>query len=317
MTWTMWRLHRNQLAFAIAGLAALALLLLVTGINMASTYHQALAACGATKSCASLPSELFQGDTWLFDVVNLTLVVPALLGVFWGAPLLGKEFEDGTHKLAWAQSVTRRRWLSANIGWALLAAVVWGAAISGLVTWWLGPENALQLDRFHGGQFDIQGLMPIACSVFAVALGIAAGAWLRRVLPAIATTLGVYVAVRAVIEFFARPHYLSASTQSFPFSGASDGPAGAAWVLSNKTVNAAGQSVAGSSKFGGLPSACRSAASNSGLHNCLSAHGWRSIITFQPASRFWAFQGIEAAIFLVLAVALIGVAFRRVLTTDA
>jgi hypothetical protein len=49
----------------------------------------------------------------------------------------------------------------------------------------------------------------------------------------------------------------------------------------------------------------------------MTAHGFHDLITYQPAGRFWAFQGIEAGIFLVLAAALIAVAFRLVLARDA
>jgi DMSO/TMAO reductase YedYZ heme-binding membrane subunit len=35
----------------------------------------------------------------------------------------------------------------------------------------------------------------------------------------------------------------------------------------------------------------------------LASLGWRRILTFQPASRFWTFQGIETSIFLALALA--------------
>jgi hypothetical protein len=49
----------------------------------------------------------------------------------------------------------------------------------------------------------------------------------------------------------------------------------------------------------------------------MTAHGFHVLITYQPAGRFWAFQGIEAGIFLVLAAALIAVAFRLVLARDA
>ena len=42
-----------------------------------------------------------------------------------------------------------------------------------------------------------------------------------------------------------------------------------------------------------------------------------ALISYQPAGRFWAFQGIEAGILLVLAAALIAVTFRLVLARDA
>jgi len=53
------------------------------------------------------------------------------------------------------------------------------------------------------------------------------------------------------------------------------------------------------------------------LSSCLSSHGFHTLITYQPASRFWALQGIEAGIFISLATALIILACRVVLTRDA
>ena len=41
---------------------------------------------------------------------------PLLVGLFWGAPVLAREFERGTHRLAWTQSVPRRAWLVVKLG---------------------------------------------------------------------------------------------------------------------------------------------------------------------------------------------------------
>jgi hypothetical protein len=51
--------------------------------------------------------------------------------------------------------------------------------------------------------------------------------------------------------------------------------------------------------------------------SCMTAHGYRGYVTYQPASRFWAFQGIETAIFVALAAALLGVAFWVLKRRDA
>ena len=42
-------------------------------------------------------------------------VVPAVVGAFWGAPLVARELEAGTHRLAWNQAVTRTRWLTTKL----------------------------------------------------------------------------------------------------------------------------------------------------------------------------------------------------------
>ena len=79
---------------------------------------------------------LFLGSHAVGFLVISTLGAPALVGLFWGAPLVAAEAEAGTTQFAWMQSVTRKRWLTVKIGWMLLAAAVWGGVISALVTWW-------------------------------------------------------------------------------------------------------------------------------------------------------------------------------------
>ena len=51
--------------------------------------------------------------------------------------------------------------------------------------------------------------------------------------------------------------------------------------------------------------------------SCMTAHGYRGYVTYQPASRFWAFQCIETGIFVVLAAVLIGITFWVLRRRDA
>jgi hypothetical protein len=264
VNYLLWRLHRNQVYVAGAALAALTVVLLITGIRMAHDYHVFLASCEATHNCGS-GSQLFSGDSVIIGLVYATTGVPLLFGLFWGAPLLAREFEDGTHNLAWTQGITRRRWLSRNVRWALLAAAGWGAAMATLVTWWRLPESALNIpySRFGPGLFDIQGIVPVAYSVFAVALGIAAGSMFRRVLPAIATTFAIFTAVRVVIVY-ARPHYMSPIARLASFV---QGPPAGSWILANVTIGPKGQNY-GSISYptsDQAPAACRASMSPSCL----------------------------------------------------
>jgi hypothetical protein len=327
MTWLVWRQHRAQLSVGAALLAALAVLLVITGVQMASQYHSALVACAASHSCANLGSTVFLGSHAVGFLVVMTLGAPILVGLFWGAPLVAAEFETGTTQFVWMQSVTRRRWLAVNIGWMLLAAAVWGGAISALVTWWSGPNNAIQLDAFKPGRFDIMGTVPVAYSLFAVALGIAAGALVRRVLPAIAITLAGFIAVRVVVALWLRPHYVSAVTV---FYKATSGfmPRVSFWPIASGVVGPNGQMI--NQNYTGpvldgipvsyLPASC-AAPAQSGLApppSCVQAlTHFRGYLTYQPADRYWTFQGIETGIFLVLAAALIAVTAVVLLRRDA
>ncbi len=317
MNHLVWRLHRNQVWFAVAALAALAVILLVTGITMADDYRRALAGCTAAQSCSGLSNELFRGDGAIIDLVDLTLVIPLLFGLFWGAPLLAKEFEDGTHNLAWTQGVSRRRWLRVNLTWSLLAAAVWGAALAALVSWWRYPENALDT-RFDA--FDVQGVVPVAYALFAVALGIAVGSVLRRVLPSLAVTLAIFVGLRVTIANFLRPHYLAPITKMFPITS-SAGASHGAWVLSSGLVGPTG-TVLGPNigiDMNNFPSACRTVfpGGKGLLGKCLSSHGYHQVLTYQPDGRFWTFQWMEAGIFVLLAAALVAFTVWRVRSHDA
>jgi hypothetical protein len=329
----IWRLHRNQAYVAGAALAALTCLLLLTGIAMAHDYRAFLASCQTTRSCGDA-ARLFRGDSAITTLVDATMAVPILLGLFWGAPLLARELEAGTHNLAWTQGVTRRSWLSRNVLWALAAAAVWGAATAALVTWWRGPQNAVAAlassaspdgaagvpVRLATFTFDLQGIAPAAYSVFAVALGIAAGSIFKRVLPAMAVTVTAFAGLRFLIAEYARPRYLTAITRSLPAYSGWAPPAGS-WTLSDATLvgpNGVDYTNTPIISYQDTPAACRAIGQQlNRFGSCLSSHGFHTLITYQPASRFWALQGIEAGIFIALAAALIIVAYRVVLTRDA
>jgi hypothetical protein len=339
MSWLIWRVYRAQAAAVAVLLAALAALLLVTGLQAAAQWHSALAECTQLHNCGSLSNTLFLGSHAVGFLVVMTLGVPAVLGMLCGAPLAAHEFETGTSQFAWTQSITRRRWLAVKAGWLLLGAAAIAGAVSALVTWWSGPNNAFLANAFNPGRFDIMGIVPVGYAVFATALGITAGALMRRTLPAIAVTLAGFIAVRAVIFIELRRSFMTAVTSYFPV-GSGFTPAGPAWQLGAGFVGANGQplllplSTNGAVIGGGnglglpvsaLPASCQQLAGNGQLTratyhavlSCAQAHGIRGYVTYQPASRYWAFQGIETGIFLLLAAALIAVAFAVVSRRDA
>jgi hypothetical protein len=346
MTWLTWRQYRVQAAAAAVLLAAFAAMMIVTGLQVAAQWHSALSACtaaGAGACPGRLPGALSLGSPAVGFLVIMTLGVPAVLGILLGAPLLAHEMETGAAGFAWTQSITRTRWLAVKAGWLLLAATLLGGAVSVLVTWWEGPDNALLADAFQTGRFDIMGTVPVGYSLFAMALGIAAGALTRRTLPAIAATIALFITARALITFLVRPHLLAPVTRYFPL-GVETVPLGPIWQLSAGFVTGAGQPISlpqdTSSQvivgLGGrglpvdlLPAACQalarpgsgsvrpSAVASEAVTACARNHGIREYLTYQPADRFWAFQGIETAIFVALAAALLAVTFWVLKRRDA
>jgi len=298
----------------------------ITGVQVANQYHAVQAACAAGHGCRHVGG-LFMGSHVVGFLVIATLGAPALVGLFWGAPMVAAEAEAGTTQFAWMQSVTRKRWLAVKIGWMLLAAAVWGGVISALVTWWEGPNNALQLDAFKPGRFDIMGVVPVAYSLFAVALGIAAGAVTRRVLPAMAVTLAGFVVVRTAIALWLRPHYLSPVTVFYKVTSGFT-PSGSYWQLAQGILGPNGQQLAQPNNtpyIEGVPATYLPASCNQVSRgaftpppSCTQALShFRAFLTYQPADRYWTFQGIETGIFLVLAAALIAVTAAVLLRRDA
>ena len=325
MTWVIWRQYRVTAAIAGAILAAFAVLFLITGLQDAAKWHAALANCVKSGACGDLSQAVSLGGP-VYTLTILTLAVPILFGMFWGSPAVARERETATVQFAWTQSVTRWRWLSVKTGWLLLAGAVFGGAVAGIVTWWYAPLNALNHNQFTQGSFDIQGIVPIGYAVFAVALGIAAGALIGRSLPALAVTAGGFLAVRLVITYWVRVHYLPAVTAIYSVTQ-NFTPKGAYWPLAQGVVLPGGQLTTNvsvgpghiTSGFTGptIPAACQAAGQVNSTLACMARLGYRSFTTYQPGYRFWPFQFIETGIFVALAAVLIAVTFFVVRRRDA
>jgi hypothetical protein len=318
MTWVTWRQYRYQGALAAALFAVLGVVLLITGLHAAQVWHSALAAgCMKDNSCGNLSLN----NPAFTTLVLATSAVPLLPGLFWGAPAMAQELEAGTNQFAWTQSITRRHWLAVKAGWLLLGAAVLAGAVSALVTWWSGPDNALTAGAFGATRFDITGIAPAGYAVFAMALGICAGMLLRRTLPALAVTLAGFAVLR-VLTTWLRPHYMTPVTTYYKLAVRAFTPTGSYLGISQGFIGPNGQIPASSSTnsvFNSMvvPAVCQNANNTGSPLSCLAAHGYREYVTYQPANRFWAFQGIETGIFVVLAAVLLGVTFWVLKRRDA
>lgn len=326
MSSLVFRQYRAQAVATLGLLAALAALLVVTGLQMAGQWHSALVTCAATRTCGNLSSTLFLGSHAVGFLVIMTLGVPLVLGILCGAPMVAHEFETGTNQFAWTQAITRRRWLAVKAGWLLLAAAAVGGIVSALVTWWSGPNNALQGNAFETGRFDIMGVVPVAYALFAMALGIAAGAMLRRTVPAIGLTVAGYIAVRILVTQWLRPHFLTAVTHAYGLMQ-NWAPTGAAWQFAQGILTPDGRELMPSDgtdighnvQVFMVPASCHqllNQANPGPVLSCMQSAGFRQFVSYQPGSRYWAFQGIEAGIFVALAVALLAVAYAVIARRD-
>jgi hypothetical protein len=117
--------------------------------------------------------------------VGTILLAPAVIGLFWGAPLIARELETGTDALAWNQSVTRTRWLAVKLTVGALVAMAATEALCLMQSWWAAPigravgdgasSGVLAQGRFTQLVFDTHGITPLGYAAFAFALGVTAG----------------------------------------------------------------------------------------------------------------------------------------------
>ena len=306
MAWVTWRQHRSQLLAAAGFVLLAAVAAFISDFPIRAAYHrQALASClpSPTRLGCDLILNHFRGEfATSTGAVRWLAVVPALGGVFIGAPLLAREYEHGTFRLAWTQGISRSRWLLSKT--ALLAgAVVLGATVLSLVVmWWRGPFDTID-GRIVPSVFDVEGLVVPAYAFFAVAVGVLAGVVLRRTIPAMTVAAATFIAVRVGVELGLRPHFAA------PLHRVAGGltPADRAlnWVLDNHLVDALGRRITA-----GREDLAVAHAQHGGIdpQSYIVSLGWHRLVTYQPPSRFWSFQLIEFGIFSCLGVVAIALA---------
>ncbi|HET6874246.1 MAG TPA: hypothetical protein VFH70_05670 [Acidimicrobiales bacterium] len=205
-----WLQARTQTAVVVAGVAVVAVVAAVTGPHLGHLYATAVAGCRTQDNCVG-PVNPFTNSVYnLYGVLGMMVVVlPGVVGLFWGAPLVARELESGTYRLAWTQSVGRRRWLAAKLGVVGMASVTAAGLLSLAVSWSARSIDLTKADQFR--YFDQRDIVPIGYAAFAFALGVVIGLLVRRVLPALAATLVAFVACRYTVERWVRAHLVAAS----------------------------------------------------------------------------------------------------------
>jgi len=320
MIWLTWRQFRAQAATVYAAAAAFAIVLAITGprlLDLSRAYPNAVF------------DQLTRTDRNLYNAGLVVLAVaPAVIGAFWGAPMVARELETGTHRLAWNQTVTRTRWLATKLGVAALAAVAAVGVLALAVTWWAGPLDGTASNtrgslpaRLTPVAFAMRGVAPVGYAVFALVLGVGVGLVLRRTVPAMAVTLAVFTFVQVAVPLWVRPHLVPPARQTITIADnlvgiELHGPGGPVrlevttgdrgdWILSNRTVDASGQVVTALPSWVGdcLPAPGSAGPRMEAVRACLvrlGDAGYRQQVVYQPASRFWALQWAETALFLTV-----------------
>jgi hypothetical protein len=331
MIWLTWRQFRMQALVAVAALAALALALGLTGPGLSHLYAQA---CGTSRNCTATFLSLVRASgvypLLYFAGTAVMYLAPLVIGIFWGAPMVARELENGTFRLAWNQSVTRARWLAVKLALTGLAAMSFAGVASVLVTWWARPIDRAggfqvgmsQLSRFQPEIFGTRGIAPVGAAALAFALGVTAGTLTRRILPAMAVTLGLLAAALVAMPLWVSPHLVtpeqftrpvtaSLATMQMTGNGEINDPVTSlpgAWILADQVITPKGSVFI-------LPSvpACQTGTQQQ-CDTWLASQPLRQHVTYQPASRYWLFQWLETAIWLAIALALAALCRWRIKT---
>jgi hypothetical protein len=282
MIWVSWRQHRGQAIASLVVLIALAVYAIVLGTSMRTAFSSdGLAACLARSQGTACPNGVVAFMNEFGSEVNIAfwsvaLIVPGLIGVLVGGSLIARELEYGTWRLAWSQSVPRTRWLAVKLALVTGGLIVLGAAMTAVITWYRAPMDQLT-GRLQHNIFDFEGLVLTAYILCAFGFAVLAGLLLRRSIPAMVAAFIPWLAIRLVVEFLLRPHFLAPVT----------GPA-------HCTANGCGDGL------GFVPQA------TGRIGDLILNFGPNNLVTYQPADLFWPFQFIEAGIFVALTAAALG-----------
>ncbi len=321
MVWVTWRQHRTALIGSAILLVAVALAMWLAGLQLHHAYSAAVTCRPASSFACSNLVNSFNG---MFDFLangGILQLVPVLIGAFIGAPVLARELESGTFRFAWTQGFGRVRWTVAKVvalGVAVSAAT---GAISVLLSWYFQPYFASGGQALYGSRdlplsssspfapllFDLHGVTYPAWTLAAFAIGVLAGVLIRRVVPAIVATLVIYAGLAFAVGGFFRRHYVAplvTSKVSIPQS---------AWVISQQWFTKSGRPASPSALSQVLQGAPGQIGGKGGVPQAVTAwqylnqHGFTQLTTYQPASRFWTFQWIEAGWLVGLSAVLLGV----------
>jgi ABC-type transport system involved in multi-copper enzyme maturation permease subunit len=325
MIWLTWRQFRTQALVALGALAALAIYLVILGDQMRHAYTTDIVGCRPADCTVARRDFADAYRTQVALIGALLLAAPAVIGIFWGAPLITREFEEKTDRMVWNQSVTRTHWLAVKLTLLTLVGMAVTGLYSLLLTWSASRYDQLIGERFGALTFASRNIAPIGYAAFAFVLGTVIGLLVRRTLPAMALTLALFAVMQVVMPIALRQHLMTPVTSTVKLDAEAISRAdfmgwnarGAqidgytmpgAWSLtsSSPVLNADGTPYTTQQS-----QQCRVSGAEATME-CTARQNLHFSYTYQPADRYWRFQWIELSAFLGLAVLLTGFGLWRI-----
>ncbi|MFI8816443.1 MULTISPECIES: ABC transporter permease [unclassified Streptomyces] len=247
-------------------------------------------------------SARINAQMFLADGGTVTLLLAGLLGVFVAGPLIARELESGTFRMAWTQSVTPARWLTVRLAVPFVLATAATAVVVPVYRWgWTGLQHnpfSWGLRWYENAVYLSSGPVTLGYALLAVALGALVAVLVRRTLPAMAVT-ALLVGAVALTMTQLREHLWPIAR----FSGKPN-PDDFSWFIDSGMLTATGKAVYWND--------CAHEASAVGdMTVCMRERGGVTPFTdVHPSSHFWPLQLVETGILLAVAVLAVFVAFR-------
>jgi hypothetical protein len=309
LIWLTWRQHRWPIVVSAVITAVLVVFMLTTASDLGSMAAKCLAGASSQECQRNKTQSVPSHATYL---MNSVVFLPVLVAVFWGVPLLAREFEQRTLPLAWSQDVSRLRWLAGKTAVMVVLVGAMGLVLAAASIHLAHEYHAYTGESlFEGTQFQAGGWLPLTLGLAWLAVGIAAGAATRRVLVAIAAVGALWI-VRMVGMVQLRLRLMTPITLIKPFSVNRDG-ASAAFTSSNDMginsgnvpfIDAHGASHSPQQVMDGW------CGTTNDMNACLHQHGIVGTLDkFQPANRMGTFHLIENGMNLGLFVVALVVAW--------
>ncbi|WP_327368931.1 ABC transporter permease [Streptomyces sp. NBC_01217] len=301
--------HRRALQL-MAALPVLAVAVLAGTWLWTDHVADAFAATGCSvrhtvPGCVDTVNGFLDRQNWMKEVLDwsglLMTVLPAFVGIFVAGPVIAREMESGTYKLAWSQSVTPTRWLAAKLAVPAVATLASVSVLSAVCAWARSRESVAHLptERFDRTVYGSIGTVPVGYALCMLALGALIGLVLRRTVAAMAVTVIGYGVLVMTLNTMRNDLWPTVTDTFKPGSGYRfpDGSAdvGQGWLTGSG---------------GRLPAdACLDRATD--LEQCLADKDITlRYLDYHPASHFWPLQLVETGILLALAALAAALAFR-------
>lgn len=230
------------------------------------------------------------------------LWLPPLVGAFVAGPMIARELESGTWRLALTQSASAKAWLGSKVLVAATVSVAGSLALIGVYRLgWVPVSSTYQLHWADRGPYEATGVVLAGYCLLGVALGALVGQLVRRTLAAMAVT-GLLTGLVLLVVGSLRWSFLSVETHTAPFTGqwGSLMPPNAL-MMDTGFLTGAGERLSENACF-------------ERTQNAVDCPADLNIIAeyaqFHPVSHYWPTQLLETSIVLALAAAVLYAAFR-------